>query len=146
VTRELTPPAAPARPLPALGPENEAFWTGGREGRLMICRCRACGAYAHPPRPRCPQCHGAQMAPAPVSGRGRVAAFTVNRQAWVPGLATPYVFAAVELEEQAELYVLSNIVGCPPEAVRTGLPVEVLFEPHEEVFVPLFRPAQEGAP
>jgi uncharacterized OB-fold protein len=79
-----------------------------------------------------------------VSGRGRVATFTVNHQAWMKGLEAPFVFAAVELEEQPELYVFSNIINCPAEAVRIGLPVEVLFEQREEVYLPMFQPRGEG--
>jgi uncharacterized OB-fold protein len=82
------------------------------------------------------------MAPQPVSGRGRVASFTINRQPWVPGLAVPFVFAAVELVEQAELYVFTNIVGCAVEAVRIGMSVEVTFEAHGAIHLPLFRPLE----
>jgi len=64
----------------------------------------------------------------------------VNHQAWVPGLSVPYVFAAVELVEQAELYVLTNIVGCAVEDVHFGLEVEVSFEQAGEIFLPMFRP------
>ena len=128
------------RPLPALEPDTAFFWTAGADGQLRICRCTDCGLYLHPPLPRCPAC-GGETAPAPVSGRGQVAAFTINEQAWVPGLEVPFVFAAVELAEQAGLHLLTNIVDCPVEAVRTGMPVEVTFEPHEDVYIPLFRPA-----
>lgn len=133
--------SARKRQLPALEPESAFFWTGGAQGRLLIARCPSCERYQHPPLPRCPRC-GGEPAPQPVSGRGRVAAFTVNHQPWAPGMAVPFVFAAVELAEQAELYVFSNVVGCPPEAVRTGLPVEVLFEAQDDIFLPLFRPAE----
>lgn len=135
--------AAPVaqRQLPAVERDTEFFWTAGAEDRLLICRCEACDRYLHPPLPRCPACGGDKVSPAAVSGRARVASFTVNQQAWVPGLAVPFVFAAVELVEQAELYVFTNIVGCPVEEVRIGMPVEVLFERHGEVFLPLFQPA-----
>jgi uncharacterized OB-fold protein len=128
--------------LPALEPESAFFWTAGAQGRLKICRCQSCRRYVHPPLPRCGAC-GGDTAPEDVSGLGRVATFTVNHQAWRPGMAVPFVFAAVELVEQAELYVFSNIVGCPVEAVRAGLPVEVRFEPHEDVFLPMFQPPSE---
>jgi uncharacterized OB-fold protein len=137
--------ASPPRQLPALDPENRFYWTAGAEGRLLICRCGDCGSYTHPPQPRCSRCRSANMAPAPVSGRGRVATFTINRQAWTPSLKAPYVFAAVELEEQSELYVFTNILGCPVEEVRIGLPVEVFFEAHEDVHLPMFRPAGSAA-
>jgi uncharacterized OB-fold protein len=120
--------------------ETAFFWTAGAERRLLICRCGDCGRYQHPPLPRCIACGSLQMNPAPVSGRGRIATFTVNHQPWIPHLAVPFVFAAVELVEQPELYVFTNIVGCPVDDVRIGLNVEVVFEPHEDVFLPLFRP------
>jgi hypothetical protein len=107
---------------------------------MEILRCRDCRRYLHPPLPRCPACGGG-VAPEPVSGRARVASFTVNHQPWRPGLAVPYVFAAVELVEQAELYVLTNIVGCPPDAVTIGMPVAVRFERQDDVYLPLFAPA-----
>jgi len=130
----------PARQLPALEKDTAFFWTAGAEGRLLICRCQACGRYQHPPLPSCPEC-GGESAPAPVSGKGRVATFTVNHQPWVPGMAVPFVFAAVELIEQPELYVLTNIVDCATDEVRIGMPVEVCFEQRGDIFLPQFRPA-----
>ncbi len=130
----------PPRRLPALEPGSAYYWTAGAEGRLLICRCGACGRYIHPPTPLCTACGDERVSPEPVSGRGRVATFTVNHQQWIPRLPVPYVIAAVELVEQAELYVLTNIVGCPAEDVRSGMEVEVVFEPHGEVFLPMFQP------
>lgn len=131
------------RQLPALDPDTAFFWKAGAQQRLLICRCEACKRYIHPPLPRCPTCGGA-VAPAEVSGDATVASFTVNYQPWLPILAAPYVFAAVELIEQAELYVFTNIVGCPVEEVRIGMPVTVTFEKHDDVFLPLFRPREEA--
>lgn len=51
----------------------------------------------------------------------------------------PYVVAVVRLEEGPML--LSNIVGCPPEAVACDLPVQVVWDDlSEEVSPPKFRP------
>lgn len=127
------------RQLPAVEKDSGFYWGAGEGGVLLIQRC-ACGRYQHPPLPRCPDCGGDALAPEPVSGRAKVTTFTVNHQPWRRGLAVPYVFAVVELEEQAELYVMTNIVDCAPEAVRIGLPVEVQFERHEDVWLPMFRP------
>jgi uncharacterized OB-fold protein len=135
--------ASPSRQLPALDPDTAFFWTAGAEGRLRICRCLACERYIHPPLPRCPSC-GGSVAPAEVSGRARIASFTLNHQQWLPGLPVPYAFAAVELIEQAELYLFTNIVGCPVDDIRIGLPVEVEFQQQGDVFLPLFKP-DEGA-
>ena len=129
------------RKLPLITPETEAFWTGGKEGRLLIQRCTCCGHYQHPPLPLCPKCRTETMAPEAVSGRGSIKTFTVNEQQWLPGTDSRFVFAAVELPEQAELYVFSNVLA-PPETVRSGMSVEVCFEHHDDVWLPLFKPAE----
>lgn len=140
----MSGPIAPLpRQLPALEPETAFFWQSGADGRLRILRCGQCGHYQHPPWPRCPVCGSEDVAPAVVSGKGRVKTYTVNVQPWVAGLEAPFVFAAVELDEQAELYVFTNILG-PADAVRAGMRVEVTFEQREDVYLPLFRPA-DGA-
>lgn len=127
--------------LPLLTDESAFFWTAGAEGVLRIQRCSACGHWQHPPLPLCPRCHSTEVAPQPVSGHGRVKTFTVNHQPWQREMAVPFVFAAIELAEQPELYVLSNILG-PIEEVCSGMPVEVCFQQQEDVWLPLFRPRE----
>jgi uncharacterized OB-fold protein len=65
---------------------------------------------------------------------------TVNHHPFHPEVPPPYVIAIVELDEQADLRVVANVVGCEPDEVRIGMPVEVDFEPHGEHAVPVFRP------
>ena len=77
-----------------------------------------------------------------MSGRGRVVTYTVNHQAWKPELTEPYVVAIIELEEQAGLRLLSNVVGIPTDQVHIDLPVQVRFEQHEDVWLPLFKKAE----
>jgi uncharacterized OB-fold protein len=127
------------RKLPQLTAESEPFWRGGAAGELLIFRCRDCERWFHPPTPLCPKCGGLDVGPQPVSGRGRVATFTVNHQAWDPALDVPFVIAIVELVEQAGLRFLTNIVDCPPEEVAIDMPVRVVFQQHEDVWLPLFK-------
>jgi uncharacterized OB-fold protein len=69
----------------------------------------------------------------------------VNHHAWIPGFDPPYVVAIVELEEQPELRLTTNVVRCAPQAVRIGMPLRVLFEERDDgVFLPLFEPAPDG--
>lgn len=130
-----------ARKLPLITPENAAFWQGGQSGRLMVQHCTACSRWFHPPAPVCPRCNALDVAPKAVSGRGKVLTCTVNHQAWLPELSAPYAVAIVELDDQPGLRLLSNVVGLPPEQVQIGMPVQVLFEQHEDVWLPLFEPA-----
>ena len=131
----------PFRVLPRLTDANRHFWTGGAEGKLVFLRCRSCRTYVHPPAPVCPACLSRDVAPEAVSGRATVLTFTLNHQPWVPAPDHPYAIAIVEIEEQSGLRLMTNIVNCLPGSVRIGMPVQVVFERHEDVYVPLFEPA-----
>jgi uncharacterized OB-fold protein len=128
-----------ARKLPRLEPDSAFFWTSGIDGILRIQRCADCGRWQHPPLPRCAACGSEAVSPQPVSGKGRIASYTVNREAWLPDMAEPFVFAAVELEELPQLYVFTNLLA-PVEEARVGLPVSVTFEQHDDLWLPLFQP------
>jgi uncharacterized OB-fold protein len=131
----------PFRVLPKVTSENEHFWRGGKTGELRFLECSECGYLVHPPAPVCPRCLCRELAPRTVSGRATVATYTVNHQPWYPGLDPPYVVAIVEIEEQADLRLMTNVVNCDVEKVRIGLPVQVTFEQHDDVWIPLFEPA-----
>jgi uncharacterized protein len=129
-------------PAPQVNDENRAFWTAGGAGELRIIRCNECGYYIHPPSPRCPKCLSDDVEPSPVSGRGSVYTYTVNRRDWSPGLEVPYVIAIVQLDEQPDLRLMTNIVGCSADEVAIGMPVQVEFREQGEAFVPVFRPGE----
>ncbi len=130
----------PRRNLPALNERNKFFWQGGKTGELNFFQCRGCGNFIHPSAPVCPRCHSRDVSPQKVSGRAKVATFTINRQIWEPGLEAPYIVAVVELVEQEGLRLTTNIVNCSVDAVYIGMDVRVLFENHEDVWLPLFEP------
>jgi uncharacterized OB-fold protein len=129
-----------SRPAPPITARTGEFWRAGATGVLRIARCQSCGWRLHPPRPICPKCLGRMIEFEPVSGRGRVYSFTINRYRWSPALTPPYVVAEIELEEQEGLRLLSNVVGCAPEDVYIGMPVGVRFEQAEQTWIPVFQP------
>jgi uncharacterized OB-fold protein len=133
-------PARPFRVLPHVTAANEHFWRGGEHGELRFLRCRACRTYVHPPAPVCPDCYGKDLTVEAVSGRASVLTFTLNHQPWVPAPDHPYAIAIVEIEEQPGLRLMTNVVGCPPQDVCVGMPVQVVFEQHDDVWIPLFTP------
>lgn len=129
------------RVAPPLTARTAGYWTAGAEGVLRIARCGSCGRYQHPPLPICPSCHSGDISFDPVSGRGTVWSWTLNRYQWVPSMPPPYVVAEVELAEQEGLRLLTNLVDCDPSSVRVGMEVSVCFVQAGESFLPLFRPA-----
>lgn len=140
--------AASLPPLPQPGPLTAFFWEAIDEGRLDILRCNACGHHVHYPRPICDRCQSMDLAPATMSGRATVYAYTVVMQAFHPYFVDklPYVLAVVELEEEPGLKVTTSIVGCDEADLRVGLPVElVLTDVGHGLVLPFFRPAGRAA-
>ena len=131
----------PFRVLPRLDQENEFFWTSGRDGRLRFLRCADCAYLVHPPAPVCPKCLGRVLEPDAVSGRGTVFSCTVNHHPW-DGSTEPWAIVIVEIEEQDDVRLTTNIVGTEPDDITIGMPVRVVFEDHDPIFVPLFESAR----
>jgi uncharacterized OB-fold protein len=130
----------PFRVLPRLDEETEFFWTSGRDGKLRFLRCTGCAYLVHPPAPVCPTCLGSSLAPDAVSGRATVHSYTVNHHPW-DGSTEPWAIVLVEIEEQADVRLTTNMVGIAPDDITIGMPVRVVFEDHDPIFVPLFEPA-----
>ncbi|BBY05642.1 thiolase C-terminal domain-containing protein [Mycobacterium noviomagense] len=128
------------RPLPLLTHENEFFWTSGADGKLRLQECADCRALIHPPAPICRYCRSHNLCVRALSGRGTLAGFTVNHRFSLPGLPAPYVVAQVSIAEDPRARLTTNIIGCDPDQLQLGQPVEVVFEHVEDVWLPLFRP------
>lgn len=136
MTDSLTSPAP--RMLALLPPGNRSFWTSGKDGRLSLLRDRATGRWIHPFWNVADDDPGVSIEP--VSGKGTVFTFTINRHTYNPMAPPPYVIAMVQLPEQEDLRIATNIVNCAPEDVEIGMPVRVAFQTQGEFFVPVFEP------
>ena len=129
------------RMIPPVDGDSAYFWTGGADGELRILRCQACGFWLHPPEGICPECLGREIAPEPTSGTGTLFSYAVNHYVTDERIRTPYIVALVELDEQPHLRVLTNLVNCAPDAATVGMRVRVLFEQHDDTFIPVWEPA-----
>jgi uncharacterized OB-fold protein len=119
--------ASDGRPLPRAIPTTKPYFDAAREGRLRLQRCPRDGVFFYP-RSHCHDCWQTDWEWSDLSGRGEVYSFTIDRIGHDPALArdVPFVIALVSLEEGAR--VVANLVGCAPEEVRVGMPVEAIFE------------------
>ena len=131
------------RPLPLVTSQNEFFWTSGADGRLRVQECASCAALIHPPQPVCRYCRGDRLGVRVVSGFATLIGFTVSHRFRVSGLPAPYVVAQVALEEDPRVRLTTNAIDCDPERLELGMRMEVVFEPAEDVWLPLFRPVPE---
>ena len=126
----------------AIDTESRPFWDAAAQGKMLLGRCRACGAAHYYPRSICPHCFGTDTEWTPTSGRGTIYSYSVTRRVDVP-----YVIAYVTLPEGVT--VMSNIVECDFGALQIGQEVELTFRPTEggqalPVFSPCTRPTVRG--
>lgn len=129
-------------PLPALDPDNRAFWTGGEHGRLMISHCNACRHWLYPPVPVCRHCTSMDVAPKEHPGTGTVFSYTVNHHRWLPDQDVPYVLIIVELDGEPDLRFTTRLVGVDPHDDRDWIDTRVraVFEQIQDVWLPVFTP------
>ena len=102
-----------------------------------------CRAWHWPPGPVCPTCFSDRIGWEEAQGHGTVSTWTVVHKDWFPAFKAdiPYTVAQIELAEGVRL--TANIVECPADALRVGLPVEVVFDRVTEALtLPRFRPRQ----
>jgi hypothetical protein len=131
---------------PPVGPDSAPFWEATREGRLLVQWCTACNRGIFYPRSFCPFCGGAAsgLEWRIASGEATVHAMTVEHKPEATGTTfsggQPYVVALVDLREGVR--IMTNVVGCVPEAVHIGMAVTVTWEPLSDGRqLPLFTPA-----
>jgi uncharacterized OB-fold protein len=130
-------------PIPVADEESAPFFRGAKERRLMLLRCTSCGTWRLPGRDRCLDCWSTDTEWAQASGRGKLYAFGVMHQQYHPAFASviPYNFAIVELEEGPR--IMTNIVGCANDALRTDMPVVAEYDDvSEETTLVRFRPVE----
>ena len=130
------------KPLPRIDEESRGWWEALARHELYFQRCRECGTKRFYPRALCPRCLSSATEWVRASGWGTVYSFTVTHQNQAPGFREelPYVLAIVELDEGVRM--MTNVVGCAPDAVRVGMRVEVVFEDvTPEITLAKFRPA-----
>lgn len=141
VTAAAAPRPRPSKPVPSPSDANRPFWAGCAAGELRLKCCKACGRHQAPTRAAC-RCGGLAFDWVTVSGKATLFSYTVLHRAPDPAFKDdlPYVVAIVEFEQGGRL--MSNLVGCAPEAVHCGMALEAVFETVAEgIGLPKFRPA-----
>jgi uncharacterized protein len=104
------------------------------ERKLVASRCKACNHLFFPARPMCPECHGKEMEAVELSGKGKLAAYSVIYIAPTAMIQAgydrknPYCAAVVKLEEGPS--ICAQLVGVDmlhPETIKIGTPVSATF-------------------
>jgi len=119
-------------PLPAIGPDTAPFYEAARRGELRFQRCSDCGAWRHYPRPACPACQSRRFSWERASGRVAVYTWTIVHGPTLPAFEASLPYNVVDVLLEEGLHFVSQVLDCPPEALRDGLPVVAVFVPVDE--------------
>ena len=150
----MTLPAASMqirRPRPQADDVSRGFWDASARGVLAIQRCQQCQSYQHPPRSICRACGATELAFEPVTGDARLWGWTVTHHNVLGGFeaAIPYTCLVVELVEQAEVFLVSDLIGREHlrKGLKAGMPMRVVFPENrgDGPVLPQFEPAEDGA-
>jgi uncharacterized OB-fold protein len=140
---------APYAVTPVPTPIDQPYWSGAKEGKLVIQRCQGCKKYNHPPVAICNYCgdRNAELEFEQVSGRATLYTFYICYDTSVSGFEekVPYAVILAELEEQADLTLMSNILNFEydqfGEKLVMGMPLEVCFDKvNDDIYLPQFQP------
>ncbi len=132
------------RPLPSFPePDTQPFWEATKDHELRYQVCDDCDGIVFFPRRHCTHCLGQSLSWKISSGQGTLYTYSVVRQNYHPAFRErlPYVIAWVDLDEGFR--ILSNLTGIddPAKDITIGQRVQVEWEDHDEVSLPLFKPA-----
>jgi uncharacterized OB-fold protein len=119
-------------PLPVVTPDVAPFYEAARRGELRFQRCTECRTWRHYPRPACPACASRRFTWERASGRGTVYTWTIVHGPTLPAFEATLPYNVVDVLLDEGIHFVSQVVDCPAEALRAGLPVEAVFVPITE--------------
>ena len=113
-------------PQPHEDADNRPMLEAWRDGRLLIQACDSCGVSFYYPRPLCPQCWSEQLSWRDTRGIGKIVASSLVHRPNHPSFneEVPIILAEVKLAEGPSM--ITRIVGCDAEQVRSGQAVELV--------------------
>jgi uncharacterized OB-fold protein len=120
--------------------DDDFFWDGVNDGRLLFQRCADCSTLRHPPGPMCPNCQSLRWEPQAASGRAKVFAWLLSRHPNNKSDAAPRIVSLLELEEGIRF--VSNLQDIELADIYQGMPVEVFYQDIDGKMLPQFRPAK----
>ena len=131
------------KPLPVLEGFTGEFYAACQRGELIFQRCDNCGAWRHVPRELCAECGSWDWNWQASSGRGKVFTWTVVERPLHPAFVEDVPLAAVVVELEEGVRLLSHVVDCPPDELEMEMPVVVQFDTvTDDVTLPRFRRAE----
>ena len=107
----------------------KSFYDFLGQRKLMGVKCQKCNFVFTPPRPTCPHCESTKLTWIELSGKGKIATYTVIHVGPSElSSETPYVIGVVGLNEGPKVSCrITGVDPSKPETIKIGAPVAVDF-------------------
>lgn len=133
---------ATPRPIRAMDPYAEQFWSFTNARELRLQRCTQCAKFRWPPGPTCDRCLCDEFEWSPVVGRGRLLSWTTFHRSYFPEYPAPHTVIVLELDE-GPLFV-SHSVDIDTVSLREGMVLSLRWTDAQDKFgsynLPVFGP------
>jgi hypothetical protein len=130
------------RPLPQVTLDTREFYEAARRGELRFQRCLECATWRHYPRPSCAHCLSRRFRWELASGRGRIYTWTIVHGPTLPAFEDEVPYNVVDVLLDEGIHFQSQLLDCPPEAIRADLAVQATFVPvSDDITLVKFRRA-----
>ncbi len=134
-----------AMPVPAPNPDDEVFWSWCAQQQLRFQACSACAQLRHPPIVICPACQSDEVEWRLAPSHGEIFSYTFVHHSMHEATSdmVPYAVVLVTFPGLDGVRLASNLIEAEPGSITIGQPVELLWQPAGDLFLPRFRTLSE---
>ena len=120
------------KPIPLKTQDNQPYWDAADRHELMLQKCQTCHAYNHPPGPACAKCGSTELnwESQGCHITGTIYSYVVSYRPFLPGFQDdlPTIIAVVQLDHLQAVKIIGNVLDCPPEVIKIGMPVKMIWQ------------------
>ncbi|MFJ7666599.1 Zn-ribbon domain-containing OB-fold protein [Lysinibacillus sp. NPDC097195] len=120
------------KPIPLKTQDNQPYWDAADRHELVLQKCDTCHSYNHPPGPACAKCGSTELSWESQGSdiTGSIYSYVVSYRPFLPGFQDdlPTIIVVVQLDHLQEVKIIGNVLGCPPEEIKIGMPVKMTWQ------------------
>jgi len=120
------------KPIPLKTQDNQPYWDAADRHELVLQKCETCNSYNHPPGPACSKCGATELSWESQGSdiTGTIYSYVVSYRPFLPGFQDdlPTIIVVVQLDKLNEVKIIGNVLACPPEEIKIGIPVKMTWQ------------------
>ncbi len=120
------------KPIPLKTQDNQPYWDAADRHELVLQKCETCNSYNHPPGPACSKCGATELSWESQGSdiTGTIYSYVVSYRPFLPGFQDdlPTIIVVVQLDKLNDVKIIGNVLACPPEEIKIGMPVKMTWQ------------------